>query len=80
MEAKTRINKNQVIVNTSEYRFSHGREPKGRGCWAFSYTRDPNFASNSGEAMWFTGTYAEARKQAIAEAAANGQSIIFAQP
>lgn len=74
------IKKNQVSVNTSEYRFSHGREPKGRGCWAFSYTRDPNFASNNGEVMWFTGTYAEARKQAITEAAANGQSIIFAQP
>lgn len=74
------IKKNQISVNTSEYRFSHGREPKGRGCWAFSYTRDPNFASNSGEVMWFTGTYAEARKQAITEAAANGQSIIFAQP
>lgn len=74
------INKNQVSVNTSEYRFSHGREPKGRGRWAFSYLRDPDFASNSGEVMWFTGTYAEARKQAIAEAAANGQSIIYAQP
>lgn len=74
------IKKNQVRVDASEYRFSHGREPKGRGCWAFSYKRDPDFASKSGEVMWFTGTYAEARKQAIAEAAANGQPVIFAQP
>lgn len=74
------IKKNQVRVDTSEYRFSHGREPKGRGCWAFSYKRDPDFASKSGEVLWFTGTYAEARKQAIATAAANGHSVIFAQP
>ena len=74
------INKNQVSINTSEYRFSHGREPKGRGCWAFSYLRDPNFVSNSGEVLWYTGTYAEARKQAIAEAASTGHSTIFVQP
>lgn len=74
------IKKNQVRVNTSEFQFSHGREPKGRGCWAFSYNRDPDFASNSGEVMWFTGTYAEARKQAIAQAAAEGKSLIFVQP
>lgn len=74
------IKKNQVRVDTSEYRFSHSREPKGRGCWAFSYKRDPDFASKSGEVLWFTGTYAEARKQAIATAAANGQPVIFAQP
>ena len=71
------IKKNQVRVDTSKYRFSHGRERKGRGRWAFSYKRDADFASKSGEILWFTGTYAEARKQAIATAAANGQSIIF---
>lgn len=74
------IKKKQVRVDTSEYRFSHGREPKGRGSWAFSYKRDPDYASKSGEVLWFTGTYAEARKQAIATAAANGQSAIFVQP
>lgn len=74
------IKKNQVRVNTSEYRFSHGCEPKGRGFWAFSYKRDPDFSSKSGEVIWFIGTYAEARKQAIAKAAANGWSVIFTQP
>lgn len=74
------IKKNQVRLDTSEYRFSNGREPKGRGCWAFSFKRNPDFASKSGELMWITGTFAEARKQAIAEAAANGQYVIFVQP
>lgn len=75
----TKIAKKNVTVDTSEYRFSHGREPKGRGCWAFSEKRDPDFGSKD-EVKWYTGTYAEAKKQAVAEAAENGIYRIFAQP
>lgn len=73
------IAKNLVTVDTSEYRFSHGREPKGRGCWAFSEKRDPDF-SNKEEVKWYSGTYTQARRQAVTEAAANGITRIFAQP
>ncbi len=73
----SKIAKNMVTVDTSEYRFSHGREPKGRGCWAFSEKRDPDF-SNKEEVKWYSGTYAQARRQAVAEAASNGTTRIFA--
>lgn len=72
----TTISKSQVTVDTSEYRFSHGREPKGRGSWAFSEKRNPNYK----EVKWYDGTYVQARRQAVTEAAANGITRIFAQP
>lgn len=71
------ISKNQVSVNTDEYRFDYGHEPKGRGAWAFSEKRDPDVLT---EVKWYTGTYAAARKQAVAEAAANGIPTIYVQP
>lgn len=30
-----------VTFNDTEYRFSHGRAPRGRGSWAFAESRDP---------------------------------------
>lgn len=73
-----KIAKKDVTVETSLYRFSNRHEPKGRGCWAFSAKRNPDFGSN--DIKWYTGTYAEAKRQAVAEAAENGISRIFVQP
>ena len=39
----------QVVFDTSEYQFSHGASPKGRGSWAFS--ADP-LARTAGEIIW----------------------------
>lgn len=75
----SKIAKKNVTVDTSEYSFSHGREPKGRGCWAFSEKRDPDF-TNKNEVKWYSGTWAEAKRQAVTEAAENGIYRIFAQP
>ncbi len=77
METK---NKNQVSVNTSEFVFSHGREPKGRGSWAFGFgVKHPNVC-NPEECRWFDGTYAQARRAAVAAAASEGVSVIYVQP
>lgn len=73
-----KIAKKDVTVETSLYRFSNRREPKGRGCWAFSAKHNPDFGSN--DIKWYTGTYAEAKRQAVAEAAENGINRIFVQP
>lgn len=67
------IRKNQVLVDTSEFYRSYYREPKGRGAWAFAYSR--NAAID--DVLWFTGTYADARRQAVAAAAAAGQCVIY---
>lgn len=70
------INKNLVSVNTSEFVFSYGREPKGRGSWAFGFgSRDPKIQ----DIRWFDGTYAQARRAAVAVAAAEGVSVIYVQ-
>jgi hypothetical protein len=44
-----------VDFSTREFRFSHGKEPKGYGSWAFEFEgRGPVWAPTS--------TYAEAKK------------------
>lgn len=42
-----------ITFNTREYRREHGREPKGRGFWGFSF---------EGYEFWSLGTLTEARK------------------
>lgn len=46
-----------VEFNTREYRFSHGKEPAGRGSWAFKLPGNPDL-------VWHNGTYSEAKKAA----------------
>lgn len=70
------IKKSQVSVNTGAYTSIYGKEPIGSGHWAFGYTRDPEIK----DVKWYFGTYAEARKQAIAEAAASGHRSVYVQP
>lgn len=70
------INKSQVSVYTGAYSFSHGKEPRGGGHWAFGYTRNPDIK----DVKWYFGTYGEAKKQAIAEAAASGHRSVYVQP
>jgi hypothetical protein len=67
-----------IEVNTTEYQFSHGHTPRGRGSWAFCFTR--NAADES--IYWAPGslTYTEALKLAKAEAKARGRSTIYVAP
>ncbi len=62
-----------VYVDTREFEYEHGRQPRGRGGWLFqlkagSDVVEPYFAAK--------GTYAEARKQAVAAAAARGCDLV----
>lgn len=70
------IAKSKVSVYTGSYKCEYGKEPRGYGEWAFGYTRNPNID----DLKWYHGTYAEAKKQAIAEAAATGHRSIYVQP
>jgi len=62
-----------VLVQTSEYEFSHGHAPRGRGGWAF------RFGSPEAEPTWIHGslTYAEARAAAVRMAREHGVATIF---
>ena len=52
----------------SPYRRSHRNAPRGRGGWGFqrSRTRTAYDYDRYGDIEFFTGTYAEARRQAMA--------------
>jgi hypothetical protein len=65
----------KIEFTTSEFEFSHGRKPKGRGSWAFEAPtwEGPKFYPSS--------TYAEARKAVIADvrklAPADASATVF---
>ena len=59
------IARRAVTVNSRPFLNAHGREPRGRGSWAF---RPPH----GGPIIWANGTYAAARRDAVAWAAAHG--------
>ena len=79
---------NQVKIDTSVYRRSHGAEPRGRGSWAFTMgATDYQFVDQKDaqgrKLVWFapsSSLFGEAKKLAIAEAKARGVTIIGVCP
>ena len=45
-----------TTLNTTEYRFSHGKAPRGRGYWGFQRPQ-------GGDIVWLTGTLTECKRQ-----------------
>lgn len=45
-----------IRVNTSQYEFSHGKQPRGYGHWAFEI---------GAETLFFSGNYGDAKRQAV---------------
>lgn len=59
---------------TREYRFSHGKEPRGYGSWAFFFDRKFKIE----DAFWVNqSTYGDAKKAARAEAKRRNVGIVF---
>ena len=60
----------RTTINTRRHFLSHMREPRGRGGWLFeNEAREVVFQ--------FSGTYAEARRAAIAWGTANGYAMLW---
>jgi len=57
-----------VYVSTTEYQFSHGKQPRGTGNWAFFFT--------DAYVFWFNGPYGAAKRAAVTEAKRRGVSSI----
>lgn len=51
----------RVNTDTTEYRMSHGAEPRGRGGWLFEFEVD----GTTTEPANFNGTHTEARREAV---------------
>lgn len=66
----------RVQFDTAQFRGSHGREPKGRGSWAFSTDRrgDENLLFSPSM------TYADAKKWAVKQPAFKGAFRLYVQP
>ncbi len=60
-----------VQVNTNQYRFSHGRDPRGTGLWMFQIGT---------EQFQYTGSYANAKKSAIAMARVRNEMQVTVLP
>lgn len=70
MNTATPVSKNRVEVSTKAFEFAHGRSPRGRGGWLFDFAHS---ATNEDvEAKNFNGTFQEAKRDAVAFAAAHG--------
>lgn len=61
-----------IDVSTREYEFSHGKQPRGYGMWAFFFEG----IDVPAEPFWHTGKYAEAKRFAVAYARTKGYSIV----
>ena len=68
-----KMNQRNVRVEKAEYRFSHGKEPRGRGHWMFE------MGGVSGPYS-FNGSFADARKAAQREAVNRGQYSVKVMP
>jgi len=61
----------RFAFDTTDYEFTHGRKPRGRGGWAFSFERHPDVLSDA--VVWTPSmTYVEAKRWFAAEAARRG--------
>lgn len=66
-----------VLVDVSDYRRSHGSNPRGRGAWAFSTVNPRGGADVLKHVLWVTDSYAVAKRDAIRNAAARGVSVLY---
>lgn len=64
--------------DTSQYRDSHGAEPRGRGSWAFTPVHDA-WADDS-RIIWCKGTYIEAKREARELARIRRYLILYVLP
>ena len=67
----------RIAFSTTEYEFAHGKKPRGEGRWAFEFLAIRALPAGGvgyawGAPVFFGGTFAAAKKAALASAAAFG--------
>jgi hypothetical protein len=65
------MTKTRVQFDTSEFERAHGRNPRGRGSWAFADAQHARRADYLDFVFWFNGSYGEAKRAAAAHFAAD---------
>ena len=68
----TKVSKKSVRVYTTSYRFSHGKNPRGFGCWCFEIDAPDGSILH----RFYTANYGKAKADAISEAAEAGSTSV----
>lgn len=71
---------NSIMVSTRLYEREYGKQPKGRGSWAFSIGDTKGYDDVSKAFFTNSMTYREAVKVAKLEAQRQGATIIYTLP
>lgn len=69
-----------MTFSTREFEAVHGRQPRGYGMWGFAPAAEWNADGAAGRVMWYTGTFANAKKSARAYYAERGVSSVVVCP
>ena len=77
---KTKVLKKEINVETTLYYSDLGKEPKGRGVWAFSIGSKEGYEDVTKAFFTNSMTYKEAVKVAKEEAQRRGATIIYVLP
>jgi hypothetical protein len=64
---------NRIEFSTTQYQFSHGKQPRGYGYWGF-------FFDGESEPQFYTGKFSDAKKTARAYAVTKGHVKIEVAP
>lgn len=62
----------KTTIDTDKYFASHLKAPRGKGRWGFCPSKAWGTANYLDHVFWFNGTYAEAKRAAIAHFSAKG--------
>jgi hypothetical protein len=66
----------RIEVNVRDYWTAHGKEPRGRGTWAFC-TVHPDREDYLDHVIWISGTFAAARREAVKTARDLNVGILY---
>ncbi|MBN1443725.1 MAG: hypothetical protein JXA90_13530 [Planctomycetes bacterium] len=69
-----------IEVNTTRYEFSHGKQPRGYGWWAFDIIRYHGDGTRTRERVMRAGKYGEAKRYAVTLARTGPAATIVVLP
>ena len=63
----------EADVNTSDFEATHSKKPKGKGNWAFAFSKD----ARGDDIFFVSGSYSVAKKEALKRAREQKQFTIY---
>ena len=70
---KELFTESKIYVDTSNFEAAHGRSPRGKGGWAFSYDK----GARGDDVIFISGSYTDAKKQMLKKAKQDNQTTVY---